>query len=219
MAPTETLKSYGWCGSEKVNQRAIFKAMCLSGVPTWRFKMAARRLGIGRQTLRGWFGGRRQPGSLLLIVDSTCRGCGKSINPPDFAIWHTYWTPMWAPCHAGCREAGMKLEAFDCQCIDSDCNDCRHFQRGVTTNPVMEPNPQIFMPLRMSASYQSPSNPATSEGSQKMSKSLGNVVDPNYVLDNLRIAGTLGNCLKFSCTVIANAMRASCNPCFEHRKG
>jgi hypothetical protein len=64
------------------------------------------------------------------LVDSKCRGCGLPIAENDFAVWTTYWQRMFAPCHAACRDAGMKKEAYDCQSVDADCNDCRHFQRG-----------------------------------------------------------------------------------------
>ena len=28
-----------------------------------------------------------------------------------------------------CKEEGKKLEAYECQKIDADCNDCKHFLR------------------------------------------------------------------------------------------
>lgn len=32
--------------------------------------------------------------------------------------------------HHYCRKDAIKAEALECQTIDADCNDCRHFQRG-----------------------------------------------------------------------------------------
>lgn len=66
----------------------------------------------------------------MWLVGNLCRGCGAVIEAAQFAVWHTYWGAMLAPCHAACREAGMKAEAYECQCIDADCNDCRHYKRG-----------------------------------------------------------------------------------------
>lgn len=42
----------------------------------------------------------------------------------------SYWQGLPMPYHKECRQAGIKQEAYDCQCIDADCNDCRHFKRG-----------------------------------------------------------------------------------------
>lgn len=67
---------------------------------------------------------------LLWHPGTLCRGCGQPVSRADFAIWITYWKSMWAPCHKACREAGMRREIIECQTIDADCNDCRHFQRG-----------------------------------------------------------------------------------------
>lgn len=33
-------------------------------------------------------------------------------------------------CHKSCKVSGEKQEALDCQTVDADCNDCRHFKRG-----------------------------------------------------------------------------------------
>lgn len=58
-----------------------------------------------------------------------CRYCEQ---PGADTKTYAYWsgTPDW--CHAGCKAAGEREEAFDCQVIDADCNDCRHYRRGVS---------------------------------------------------------------------------------------
>lgn len=44
-----------------------------------------------------------------------------------------YWTPHTKyPVHKACKGAAMKTEAYECQLIDADCNDCRHFQRDTS---------------------------------------------------------------------------------------
>mgnify|MGYP000524792887 CR=1 FL=1 len=34
-----------------------------------------------------------------------------------------------ARCHKACKGEGVKAEAYECQNIDRDCNDCKHFTR------------------------------------------------------------------------------------------
>jgi len=60
-----------------------------------------------------------------------CRYCGQLING-DGVKTFSYWSKAEFVCHPQCKESGEKQEAIDCQIIDSDCNDCRHFKR---TNP------------------------------------------------------------------------------------
>jgi hypothetical protein len=60
-----------------------------------------------------------------------CRYCGREVPELDCVITHTYWQAMMDIAHAGCDAAGQEEEAFECQCIDADCNDCRHFRRDI----------------------------------------------------------------------------------------
>lgn len=120
-------------------KRDLFQSACFTGQPRWRLYRAARKAGVSKRELREWVKN--------WIISNSCRACSAIITSRDFAVLHTYWQAMWAPCHAGCREAGMKAEAYECQCIDADCNDCRHFQRNVTPNPDMPPNQQLFPPI------------------------------------------------------------------------
>lgn len=59
-----------------------------------------------------------------------CRYCGESVSPSDAAPTHAYWNAMQFVCHKACKQEGIKQEAYDCQCIDADCNDCGYFKRG-----------------------------------------------------------------------------------------
>lgn len=61
---------------------------------------------------------------------STCRYCSSTISPPDLTTTHSYWQGLPFDCHKACKEAGVKREAIDCQTIDADCNDCKHYRRG-----------------------------------------------------------------------------------------
>ena len=59
----------------------------------------------------------------------TCRYCDKPVET-DSVVTHSYWQGVKFVSHAACKVVGEKSEALECQTIDADCNDCRHFQRG-----------------------------------------------------------------------------------------
>lgn len=59
-----------------------------------------------------------------------CRYCDKPIENGKEVKTLSYWTHLPFVCHAECRQNGERQEAIDCQVIDSDCNDCKHFKRG-----------------------------------------------------------------------------------------
>ena len=65
----------------------------------------------------------------LFRPSNVCRYCNKIIKENEFTITQSYWKALWFPCHKSCKDAGYKQEAYDCQCIDSDCNDCKYFKR------------------------------------------------------------------------------------------
>lgn len=64
-----------------------------------------------------------------------CRYCNQPVDVlgTDYTYTVAYW--HWGHCdkerflcHKSCKV--VKQEAYDCQLIDADCNDCKHFQRG-----------------------------------------------------------------------------------------
>lgn len=59
-----------------------------------------------------------------------CRYCDLPVAPNDSAPTHAYWHATPFVCHKSCKQEGERQEAYDCQCIDADCNDCGHFKRG-----------------------------------------------------------------------------------------
>lgn len=59
----------------------------------------------------------------------TCRYCDKLIDGLA-AKTFSYWGHYEFECHPQCKAEGEKMEAFECQTVDADCNDCRHFKRG-----------------------------------------------------------------------------------------
>lgn len=58
-----------------------------------------------------------------------CRYCDKPIDG-NGVVTHSYWGGLPFQCHKECKQAGERAEAFECQLIDADCNDCKHYQRG-----------------------------------------------------------------------------------------
>jgi hypothetical protein len=57
-----------------------------------------------------------------------CRYCNLPVSDPVETL--AYWNQTPDVCHAECKVAGERQEAIDCQIIDADCNDCKHFKRG-----------------------------------------------------------------------------------------
>lgn len=68
--------------------------------------------------------------SMPWFGDGICRYCSKPVAPADAVVTHSYWQGMKFVSHKACKVAGEKAEALECQTIDADCNDCRHFRRG-----------------------------------------------------------------------------------------
>lgn len=70
-------------------------------------------------------------------VSTTCRHCNKEISEDDFAVHYGYWTPMLFAVHKSCQQECKQLEAYLCQSIDADCNDCKYFKRGKSESDKM----------------------------------------------------------------------------------
>jgi hypothetical protein len=86
---------------------------------------SAARYGFGEQAfneIRGKCVPRETP---------ACRYCGRGVPEPDCVITYSYWWAMMDIAHQECAAAGRQEEAYECQCIDADCNDCRHFRRDI----------------------------------------------------------------------------------------
>ena len=59
-----------------------------------------------------------------------CRYCGEMVSEADYAVTHSYWRAIMDVSHKACEAKGRADEAYECQLIDADCNDCKHFRRG-----------------------------------------------------------------------------------------
>ncbi len=62
--------------------------------------------------------------------DINCRHCFKPMAANEATITISYWGGVKFVCHKECKQPGERADALECQTIDADCNDCRHFVRG-----------------------------------------------------------------------------------------
>lgn len=73
----------------------------------------------------------------IASLPDRCRGCGKN-GCDDYVApyWKYHIHTKQGPCkpkhrvHKSCKQKVISKTAYECQKIDADCNDCRHFQRG-----------------------------------------------------------------------------------------
>lgn len=61
---------------------------------------------------------------------SECRYCKEPLADTDAVYTTSYWGGLPFVCHLECKDAGFRAEVIECQTIDADCNDCRHFRRS-----------------------------------------------------------------------------------------
>lgn len=111
-------------GKEK---RQAFKAVCLEIKGYEKYLEDVR--------FREFFGcfGPQKIIAPNAIIDNKCRRCDKLLDEQHFVIGHTYWKHLYQPfCSEKCREKTEAEDAYSCQCIDADCNDCKHFKREGT---------------------------------------------------------------------------------------
>jgi hypothetical protein len=62
-----------------------------------------------------------------------CRHSGIKLTKENIDIVQGYWTPYtWFPVHKDFKKACYEQEAFVCQNIDMNCNDCIYLNRNET---------------------------------------------------------------------------------------
>lgn len=65
------------------------------------------------------------------LIGGSCRYCDQPVTvESEASVTLSYWQSVPFICHKKCKDAGVKQEALDCQTVDADCNDCRHYRRG-----------------------------------------------------------------------------------------
>ena len=69
--------------------------------------------------------------SLPICTDIKCYYCKEITTKDNRIVAFGYWNGfrMWS--HKECEKEGYKKVAYECQSIDSDCNDCKYFKRTI----------------------------------------------------------------------------------------
>jgi hypothetical protein len=65
----------------------------------------------------------------IVIEPLVCRYCDQPLAYEEAVVTRAYWWGNYFLCHERCKAPGEREEALECQKIDADCNDCRHFKR------------------------------------------------------------------------------------------
>lgn len=132
----------------------------------------------------------------LCLSNRTCRFCGEEVSRESAGVIVGYWKPIWFIAHKECEVPGKQEEAFECQCIDADCNDCGYFNRGKFNKSADAKDYRIFT-----------GDPEKDAAEQK-----------KYIGDLLFIDSYDGNCMKYDRPASAWPKSARMLPCFKHRK-
>lgn len=60
-----------------------------------------------------------------------CCESGETLTLENIDVKIGYWWPnIWKPIRKDLKQEAMKFEAFECQKIDSSCNNCKHLDRA-----------------------------------------------------------------------------------------
>lgn len=138
-----------------------------------------------------------------LHLGTLCRHCDKEVMREDADVIVGYWTPVWFIAHKDCVRIGKSEEAYACQKIDADCNDCRHFQRQHHnkrfSNQIMIA-PKTHPPLFTGREVED-------AASQRA-----------YIVQGLMIGSYDGHCNKFDMPTAGWPNQSTGKTCFIHRK-
>jgi len=75
-------------------------------------------------------------------IKNECRHCKKRVLEEDFDIAIGYWYPnCWYICHKECVKEQRVGEAYECQKLDRNCNDCAFMVRDKVRQEKWNPNP------------------------------------------------------------------------------
>lgn len=107
--------------TENQKIRTAFQSACLSGL---NFKKLLKDILPTEQSLDVWLN-KCSPSNI-------CHSCKQPIEAKDFTVKISYWTAIWLPSHKACAQDLASI--IECQTIDADCNDCKHFKRDKVVN-------------------------------------------------------------------------------------
>ena len=64
------------------------------------------------------------------VPSNICCSSGKILTVDTIDVRISYWYPfIWMPIHKNLKDLEKKQEAYECQKIDSSCNDCKFLDR------------------------------------------------------------------------------------------
>lgn len=129
-----------------------------------------------------------------------CRYCKEPIleGQPTTSVTPYWHGPFRDISHKDCFQKGYAEEAFDCQVIDADCNDCKFF----TAYPKEDPKyigPRVKLPVI---------------------SDFENPAEYDLAILDFRIRSRVrsGRCGKFDKDVVAKPNQCTGMSCFVHRK-
>jgi hypothetical protein len=85
------------------------------------------------------------------LPSNKCCVTGEILTKDNIDVKISYWTPfVWKPIRKDLRREAMRQEAYECQKIDNNCNDCLYLNRNELQcdkmNKKVKINPNICSP-------------------------------------------------------------------------
>lgn len=109
-----------------MNRSQIYKSACLSKRTPTVF-LRALRIANRRN--------RQMVSDINFVMENSvlsgvCSYSGSVLNEDTFDFVASYWTPfLWRPVHKNFKREYRNNESVECQTVDANCNDCKHFTR------------------------------------------------------------------------------------------
>lgn len=145
------------------------------------------------------------------IIKNTCGWCNQIIEEKDFDYLAGYWFPfIFRPVHTYCKKKYKDYEAFECQNIDKNCNDCKFFKRGKIQAPLTQEHDFLAVDFKINWTEERKWEKDNKETLHHLPLArlakIGDMVEFN------------GYCEKKNIPVHAQSNFACGYECFEHRK-
>lgn len=130
--------------NRKVSDFALFKTLYFMQEKDGEFISDKQKL---KETVFGLGYTEQKYESILLYFKfyNRCRHCKQPIAKDDFDVVGGYWSNTVFACHSYCKKEQMEYEAYECQLIDADCNDCAFFKRGEIIEPITQKHKDIIL--------------------------------------------------------------------------
>lgn len=79
------------------------------------------------------------------IPGNICSVSGVKLTKDNIDVKIGYWKPsLWKPVLDSLKKEAELEEAYECQKIDANCNDCKYFDRTRLTNNLIDCSTSIF---------------------------------------------------------------------------